>query len=203
MPAAVPDFQPQRRSLPAYAQHHATLGIAERIGQEVLQHPSQQAYVTVHAQLAAVHSQGDALLAGERREFGAQRVEQRRQRERIAIRSDSAASVREMSSRSVIRSRPNAASCPDAGSAPAPPGQCALLCDSAAENSRAALSGCIRSWLTAARKRVFDWLAVSAVLLASISARLSCDSSRVRSLTRCSSPRWRRLSARVRPRGRR
>ena len=58
--------------------------------------------------------------------------------------------------------------------------------DRAAENSRAAFSGCIKSWLTAARKRVFDWLAVSAVPLASVSATFSCDNSWVRSATRCS-----------------
>ena len=58
----------------------------------------------------------------------------------------------------------------------------------AAENRRAAFIGCIRSWLTAARKRVFDWLAVSAIPLASVNAWFSSDSSRVRSSTRCSSP---------------
>ncbi|MCY1451539.1 hypothetical protein D9M71_684100 [compost metagenome] len=61
-------------------------------------------------------------------------------------------------------------------------------CDRAAENSRAAFSGCIRSWLTAARKRVLDWLTASAWLLASDNAWLSCDSSWVRSATRCSRP---------------
>ncbi|MCY1438265.1 hypothetical protein D9M71_544580 [compost metagenome] len=59
-------------------------------------------------------------------------------------------------------------------------------CDKAAEKSRAAFNGCIRSWLTAARKRVLDLLTASAWLLASDSAWFNCDSSWVRSATRCS-----------------
>ena len=51
---------------------------------------------------------------------------------------------------------------------------------SAARNSRAAWSGCNRSWLAAARKRVFDAVAASASALASVSAS-------VRSITRVSS----------------
>ena len=60
--------------------------------------------------------------------------------------------------------------------------------ESAERNSRAALSGCSRSWLAAARKRVFDWLARSASALASASARFepwsaasACSSALVRS----------------------
>ncbi len=98
-------------------------------------------------------------------------------------------SRREMSSRSVMRSsaeRSALSRC--CTSSWASLGRALCWCDNAAEKRRAALSGCIRSWLTAARKRVLDWFAASAVLLASISAWFSCDSSWVRSLTRCSRP---------------
>ena len=65
---------------------------------------------------------------------------------------------------------------------------------SADRNSRAADSGCNRSWLAARRKRVFERLASSALVRATASSRLRCDRSaiafsswRVRARTSCSS----------------
>ncbi|MCY1524824.1 hypothetical protein D9M68_597780 [compost metagenome] len=98
-------------------------------------------------------------------------------------------SRREISSRSVIRSSAERSELSRwLTSSRASRGRTSCWWPRAAENSRAAFKGCIRSWLTAARKRVLDWLADSAVPLASISAWLSLDSSWVRSATRCSSP---------------
>ncbi|MNN45837.1 hypothetical protein D3C81_1601890 [compost metagenome] len=98
-------------------------------------------------------------------------------------------SRREISSRSLISSSAERSelsmcwtSCWASADSPSP------WWERAAENSRAAFSGCIRSWLTAARKRVLDWLAASAWLFASVSAWFSCESSWVRSATRCSRP---------------
>ena len=58
------------------------------------------------------------------------------------------------------------------------------FCDKAEEKRRAALSGCNKSWLAAAKKRVLLWLAWSATVLAVVSWLLATDSSLVRSLTR-------------------
>ncbi|MNE43973.1 hypothetical protein D3C80_1381770 [compost metagenome] len=50
----------------------------------------------------------------------------------------------------------------------------------------AAFSGWVRSWLTAARKRLLEWLARSTCWFTSSSWRLSSESSWVRSATRAS-----------------
>ncbi|MDT4818025.1 hypothetical protein FQZ97_511120 [compost metagenome] len=98
-------------------------------------------------------------------------------------------SRREMSSRSLIRSSAERSELSRwRTSSRASFGKVSGWWARAAENSRAAFSGCIRSWLTAARKRVFEALADSATPLAWLSSWFSSESSRVRSSTRCSRP---------------
>jgi len=66
---------------------------------------------------------------------------------------------------------------------------------SAEVNSRAAFSGCNRSWLAAARKRVLEMLAVSAARRACAVANKASDNSAVRCPTRCSSVSFTSISA--------
>ena len=61
------------------------------------------------------------------------------------------------------------------------------LCSSAVLNRRAACIGCSRSWLAAAKNRLFDWLALSACSSANFCSVRALASCWVRSLTRSSS----------------
>ena len=59
-------------------------------------------------------------------------------------------------------------------------------CDKDDENNRAALRGCIKSWLAAAKNRVLLWLAWSAPILARLNRSLATTRALVRSSTRSS-----------------
>ncbi len=83
--AAVPDLQTQPVALAAHAQQHTTLGIAEGIGEEVLQHPAEHLAVAVDPRPAAAQAKIHALLLGQCGEFAAQGVEQAGQREGLAV----------------------------------------------------------------------------------------------------------------------
>ncbi|MNC28100.1 hypothetical protein D3C75_762940 [compost metagenome] len=74
--AAVPHFQAQMTPLAAHAEQHLALGVAEGVGQEVLQHPAQQLGVAVDALPAGADVQVDALLLGQGAEFHAEGVVQ-------------------------------------------------------------------------------------------------------------------------------
>ncbi|MNP27693.1 hypothetical protein D3C76_1206170 [compost metagenome] len=89
--AAVPDFQPQVPSLAAHAEQHVALGVAEGVGEEVLQHPAQQLDVALHPQRAAVQAEVDALFLRQHPEFHAERLVQAVQREGAALGADPAA----------------------------------------------------------------------------------------------------------------
>ncbi|MCY1424738.1 hypothetical protein D9M71_405000 [compost metagenome] len=88
---AVPHFQAQAVLLVAHAEQDATLGVAEGVGEEVLQHPAQQLDVALHPQRAAVQAEVDALFLRQHPEFHAERLVQAVQREGAALGADPAA----------------------------------------------------------------------------------------------------------------
>ena len=73
--AAVPDLQTQLPALAPRTEQYAASGIAEGVGEEVLQHPAQQLGVAVHGQGAGHHAEVHALLGGQHLEFGAEGIE--------------------------------------------------------------------------------------------------------------------------------
>ncbi|MNI39904.1 hypothetical protein D3C73_940990 [compost metagenome] len=86
--AAIPDFQAQLAPAPTYSQQHRATGIAESIGEEVLQDPAQQLDVAVDPQVAAAHPELEPLLACQRLELRAENVKQLVEHERLGIRVD-------------------------------------------------------------------------------------------------------------------
>ena len=89
--AAVPDFNAQAFTFTAHAQQHAAAGIAEGVGEEVLQYPAQQFLVAVEPQAAAAHAKVHVLLDGQGLELDLEGVEQLVQGEVRQARCDPAA----------------------------------------------------------------------------------------------------------------
>ncbi len=83
--ASVPDFQAQLALASANPQQHWAFGVAEGIGQEVLQDSSQQFDVAVDAQLAAPDPEFQPLVVGQRLELGTEDVEHLIEHERLRI----------------------------------------------------------------------------------------------------------------------
>ncbi len=75
--AVVPHFDADLAPQPATAKQHPTARVvAKRIGEEVLQHPPQQAHVAVHRQLALHHREVDPPRLCQHPELRLQVVEQ-------------------------------------------------------------------------------------------------------------------------------
>jgi hypothetical protein len=81
----VPDFQAQLAFASTNTQQHRPFGVAEGVGEEVLQNPAQQFDVAVDAQLAAPDAELQFLFSRQRLEFGAEGVEQLIEGERLGI----------------------------------------------------------------------------------------------------------------------
>src|SRR3546814_747923 len=86
--AAIPYLQAQFAVATANAQQHRSLGIAEGIGEEVLQHTAQQLDVAVDPQSRAPYPEFEALFLGQYLELGAEGIEQLIEGEWIAVRVD-------------------------------------------------------------------------------------------------------------------
>ncbi|MNQ86193.1 hypothetical protein D3C85_1013800 [compost metagenome] len=75
--AAVPDFDRQALMMPPATEHHATtVGIADRIAQQVAQNPGEQLDVTAHQRRTADEVQLQAFTARHLGVFGGQVVQQ-------------------------------------------------------------------------------------------------------------------------------
>ena len=81
----VPHLQTQLALVPADPQEHRALGIAESVGQEVLQDSAQQFDIAVDAQLAAPDAKLEPLFPRQRLEFGTECVKQLVERERLGV----------------------------------------------------------------------------------------------------------------------
>src|SRR6185437_12774948 len=80
--AAVPHLDaPVPVDATAAQQRAAMLGVAQGVGEEVLQHPAQQLRVRMRPAARTDHAQADAAFLGERTELGGQRIEYLGQRE--------------------------------------------------------------------------------------------------------------------------
>src|SRR3546814_7679433 len=74
--AGIVHLDPQQSLLAAHTQQHATAWrVSHRVGEEVLQHPTQQLRVAAHPGVAGDVLERQATIGSERAELGSQRIE--------------------------------------------------------------------------------------------------------------------------------